>query len=659
MNSLFDMAQALPVPPRAYENWKPEAPTPIPSDVKDVYLDFEGFGYRWDRGDLPGGVAVLHAGQPEGKYYPWAHRQGPNLSKEQVLTWMRQELKGKRITNLNTKFEVHESKNLGVDFEELGCEVSDVAHYAALLDDSRRTFNQEALVQEYLFDGEAKVTTIDGVALDASRMMDYHPGVVAVRAVADVRQVKKLRDVMWPRLDAENLQRVRALEDRLIYPVVAMERNAAPIDTEKLERWVKESETQYTRKLFHIAKQVGFQINPNSRKDMHRLFKHLNLEDSGSYADAVLAAVDHPTIQDVRKAVKLASLRSKYLVKYLKTIGADHLLRYAMHQLRGDEGGTISGRFSSSALFHNEGVGANIQQVMACGKQRVAWGYEEDDASHDDEIFLIRDLFIAAPGNLLFAADAMQIEYRKFASLIATPRILDAYRQDVRTNFHKLVWALVKELAPHVTYKQQKNLNFAYIYGAGLPKLCFMLGLITETQFNAIAAIAAQPGYARDRYAMAHNITGWFEGKKIKKIYETVLPEVAPTLKRFIEQAEHEGFVSTFLGRRCRFPDRDRMHKALNAVIQGGAAEDNKVKVCEAYESRKETGFIIRMSVHDELVGDVPDMEAAYKLDKILNHQSFPDVNTVPILWESGVGPSWAKQTGLGNPEDIGLGRLM
>lgn len=639
MATLFDMSSELPTTPRAYQDWQPEAPTPIPSDVKDVYLDFETFGIRWDKGDVPGGVAVLHAGQPEGKYYPYAHRQGPNLDREQVLRYLRTEFKGKRITNLNTRFEVHMGKNQDTDFEAVGCEVSDVAHYAALLDDHRRTFSLEALVNDYLFDGEAKVKSVEGEVLDASRMMEYHPGVVAVRACADVRQVKKLRDVMYPRMDAEDLQRVRALEDRLIYPVVAMERNGARIDTDKLDAWVKRSEQEYLRKLYHVARQIGFQFNPNSRNDMHKVFKTLNLPDSGSYADAVLASIDHPVIKDIRKAVKLASLRSKYLVKYRETVGADQILRYAMHQLRGDEGGTISGRFSSSALFHREGVGANIQQVMACAKQRVAFGYEEDDASHDDEIYLIRDLFIPADGHVLFGSDAMQIEYRKFASLAKTPRILEAYATNVRTNFHKLVWAMVKELAPHITYKQQKNLNFAKIYGAGLAKLALMLGLITEKQFEVLSGM---PAYRRRAWALA-NAPGYLEAIKIQNIYNEVLPEVDPMLKRFIKQAEEQGYVSTFLGRRCRFENRERMHKALNAVIQGGAAEDNKVKVCEAYESRKETGFVIRMSVHDELVGDVPDVEAARKLDVILNRQSFPEDNIVPILWESGIGPSWAR----------------
>lgn len=649
--NLFDMSRTLPEAPSWCDAWRPEAPTPIPSDVRDVYLDFETTGIRWDKNDQPGGVAVLHAGQPDGKYYPWAHRQGPNLDRSQVLDYLRTELRGKNVVNLNTRFEVHMSKNAGCDLEAAGATVSDVAHYAALLDDHRRSFSLESLVDAYLFDGESKVKTVDGVALDATRMMDYHPAIVARRAIADVRQVKKLRDVMWPRLDAEDLQRVRALEDRLIYPVVAMERNGAVIDTDKLDRWVKKSEQDYLRALYRVAKAVGFQVNPNSPNDMKRLFKTLGIDavttagksleddDAGrvSLRAYALARYDHPVIKDVARAIKLASLRSKYLVKYRKTIGADRILRYALHQLRGDEGGTISGRFSSSALFHREGVGANIQQVMASAKQRVAFGYEEDDETHDDEIFLIRELFVAGSG-LFFAADAMQIEYRIFASRAKTPRILAAYAQDVRTNFHKLVWAMVKELAPQVTYKQQKNLNFATIYGAGLPKLCFMLGLITEAEFNMLSNM---PGFKRDAFARQHNITGYFEGKKIKAIYERVLPEVAPMLKDAIRCAEQDGYVTTFLGRRSRFIDRQRMHKALNAMIQGDAAEENKIRICELYEHHKGLGFTMRATVHDEIFGDVVDVEHAEKIEQFLNEQTERRFN-VPILWEAEHGANWA-----------------
>src|ERR1043166_9441797 len=100
--TLFDMGDVLPTTPRSYQDWKPVAPRPIPSDVKDVYVDFESPGYRWDLGIKPGGVAILHAGQPNGEYYPWAHRQGPNLDPEMMPRYLATEFKGKRIINLNT-----------------------------------------------------------------------------------------------------------------------------------------------------------------------------------------------------------------------------------------------------------------------------------------------------------------------------------------------------------------------------------------------------------------------------------------------------------------------------------------------------------------------------------------------------------------------------
>ncbi len=40
----------------------------------------------------------------------------------------------------------------------------------------------------------------------------------------------------------------------------------------------------------------------------------------------------------------------------------------------------------------------------------------------------------------------------------------------------------------------------------------------------------------------------------------------------------------TVLGRRSRFPNRERLHKALNGIVQGGAADVMKQKLVEEVE---------------------------------------------------------------------------
>ena len=76
-------------------------------------------------------------------------------------------------------------------------------------------------------------------------------------------------------------------------------------------------------------------------------------------------------------------------------------------------------------------------------------------------------------------------------------------------------------------------------------------------------------------------------------------------------------------------------------IDQGSEGDIVKTKIAELYEARKETGFKMRMTVHDEITGDALAPDTLQKVDEILNRQSFPQL-TIPILWECGQGPTWA-----------------
>lgn len=653
MRDLFEMAGLTGHLPK--REWQPPA-LPSLANVKDLELDCETDGLQWWNGDKPIGISIC---LPDFRtfYFPFGHRGGGNLPEEQVRRWAQRELRGKHITNTNTRFDVHMLREWGVDLEAQGCTVSDVAHYAALLDERRQRFSQSALVSHYL-EGEEKIEVVDGHRLDTTRMADYHAGIVAVRAEADVRQVRKLKLKMLPMLAAEDLDRVRKLEEELIFVVCEMEKNGAIIDLELLDRWVKESEQQYLRLLWSIHRQTGVKFT-GTNQSWQDLFKKLGIPvteftDKGtpSFKDEIIKRIDHPLVQQARRAVRLASIRSKYLVKYQQSIDRNGILRYALHQLRAQKdplddnaAGTVSGRFSSTAI--DDDVGVNIQQVMKVAKQRVMFGYDENDSSHDDELFIIRQLHIPGSG-LFLSADAEQIEYRLFAHHANTKAVIDAYKENPRMSFHKFVWGMVKKHKPDITYRRQKDLNFAKIYGAGLKKMALMLEFITPTQYAELVASRARS---------SHPLLA--STREVADIYNQVLPEVAPLLRMASHLAKphcdrdcdrndilhrqhvpHRGFVRTLLGRRTRFPEGYRLHKALNAVIQGSAADIMKTKLIELHKARKETGFLLRYTVHDEVDGDVPDQEAAQKVAAILDHQSFPELR-VPILWGVSTGKNW------------------
>jgi DNA polymerase-1 len=582
-------------------NWT--APIDLPSldGISELPFDTETNGLKWRDGDRPIGLSFM---LPNGKtfYLPWGHRGGGNLDEEAIRRWAQRELRDKLLVGANIKFDVHMMRAWGVDLEDQGCRVTDIQHYAALLDDHRRKFSLDVLAKEFL--GEEKV----GKELDAKRMADYHAGTVAQRAEADVRQTWLIRQAMWPLLDAQELQKVRQLEDDVIFPTCEMERNAAPLDRPLLKAWVRKSLDEYNALLMDISKEVGFQVNPDKNADWQRLFEKLKIPiihftEAGrpSFTEEVLKVIDNPIVQKVRRAGKIASLKSKFLDAYDAAATEDNLLQFSLHQLRSDEHGTVRGRYSSSDK--------NIQQVMNPENQIKAFGSDD---------YLIRRLFIPGPQlpgydtpAMFLSADAMQIEYRVMAHFAGAQKILAAYADDPYTDFHELVLGLVKPYKPDMTRKAAKNLNFAKIYGAGRDRIAASLGISRA------------------------------ESDKFVDTYDRLFPEVGALLKKAAALAEQRGYVKTISGRRARFTEKRFMHGALNAVIQGTAADVNKKKIVELHRERFWTGLKMRMTVHDEVCGDIPDHDAAVRVREILNQQSYPELR-VPILWDVKMGPNWA-----------------
>lgn len=652
MQTLFDSVDTSATDP----SWR-SGPPPDLSHVQEIELDFETTGLRWWVGDVPGGAGLA---LPDGSLYylAWGHRGGGNNLSEDAAKRYFRNMRNLRITNLNTRFEVHMAREwAGVDFEAQGCEVSDVGHYAGLLDDHRQHSSLESLVRD-LLEGEEKVKVVNGVVLDPTRMMDYHASIVAVRAMADVRQVQKLKRKLWPLLDAEDLQRVRKLEDEVIYPVCEMEKNAAIIDQELLRHFIRDCEQELLRTLWEISRGTRIHdFNPNARASWVKLFRHEGIEvtertepsltypqGQPSFKDITLKKIDNKNVQLGRKAGKLQTLLNTFLRKMSDALSDDGKLRYALHQMRAkkdewsdhSEAGTISGRFASTEITDGEGV--NQQQVMKAEKQIREYG----------DNYLIRQLYVPQSG-LFFTADAMQIEYRLFAHFAENPRVIAAYRENPLMSFHKFVWELIKPFKPDITYRRQKDLNFAKVYGAGLKKLALMLEFITQSEFRMLNAMDYKTAYSHPLLA---------EAKKVDEIYNRVLPEVKPLLAKASHLAmpdcssrcnprdalhaelQHRGYVRTILGRRTRFPDHRRIHKAFNGVDQGSGADIMKRKLVELHRERKHTGFVMRWTAHDEVDGDIPDVECAAKVAEILNVQSFPELK-VPILWEWKTGRNW------------------
>jgi DNA polymerase I-like protein with 3'-5' exonuclease and polymerase domains len=600
--SLFDGRTAA-APPK---DWIPAEPPLVASaGIKRIALDTETTGLRWWADRVVGIGVAFDDGRS--RYLPFGHSAG-NLDEEKIKDWARRELRGVHIDFFNGPFDLNSMYYWGVDLEAQGCTVSDVGLWAALLDDHRTHYNLDSIAKDALGIGK-----VEGI--DTTRMADYAAWEVEEYGCRDPLLVNGLREKFWPMLDQQELQVVRQLEDDCVYATAEMERLGAPLDEEKLDRWEKQSERDYVQSLWDIRKETGLTINPGSREDLKKLFEKYSIPlptntmpgpDQGkvTFGKGYLEKINHPVIRLVRRARRLASLRSKYLIPYQEDLRRNGVLRYALHQLRtgGDseafgESGTISGRYSSSA--YSTGDGANIQQVA--GKKY------SHSVQEEHWIYNVRELFVPASG-LWLSGDAEQIEYRLFSHYAQPPKVMEAYAKDPWTNYHKITQAMIEKYRP-ITYELTKDCNFAAVYGAGTEKFAFMLGMSED------------------------------EVKPLYNAYHNAVPEARRLLKYAMRMAEQRGYVRTILGRRARFLDTVMLHASLNRVIQGSAADEMKKKVVELRKERKRTNFTLRFVVHDEANGDVPDEESAKAVQEVLNRQLLQ--TRVPLLWKVGTGANW------------------
>ncbi len=603
--------------------WVAEPPPDL-SRVKDVTIDWESTGLRWFDEDEGIGLAVSVPGW-RSWYFPIKHKTG-NIDPAVLLRFMRHELRGKIIRGFHSKFELHISRKFGVELRDQGNTFVDVGHHAALLDDHRKRFKLQHLAEDEGISGKLDPG-------DKANLADQDAGSVAPYAMRDCTLVDELLDLYAPRIEAEDLGRVLRLESDIIPATAEFEMNGMPIDVPMLEQWDIESRAILNRLTWDLRRHAGFTVNPDAPTHMKRLFEqcgeplrfkcrskrcqHIHApadicpkcgEESSLSFDALIfrpAAARHEAIQLAWRIAKLNDLRSKFITKYLKE-HVNGIIYPSLNQLMTDDGGTISGRYSATLGMH---------QVMNADKHGKLYAWLAEYGAND---FFVKRLFKPAPGKVWASADMRQVEYRFFAHLtqyIGSTRLIKRYEEDPLVSFHKIVGEDVLRIQPLATYTDVKVFNFLSVFGGGVNAASRSLGIPYE------------------------------DAKVLSDAYHEANPEVRQLLDFAMQTADERGYILSILGRRSRFPGkpgkRSRLHKALNAAIQPSAADANKLAIRDVYAERKRLELTMRMTVHDSLEGDLTNPSKMSEYSEVLNTQRLP--LSVPLLWETGCGPSWAE----------------
>lgn len=386
--------------------------------------------------------------------------------------------------------------------------------------------------------------------------------------------------------------------------LATMEENGIELDLSFLDQLSVDFANTIQNLENQIIEIAGESFNVGSPKQVGEvLFEKLGLKGgkktaTGQYStsEAVLEKIDHPITELIIEYRGLTKLRSTYTEALVKQANPDtHRVHTSYHQAL-----TATGRLSSTD--------PNLQNIPI----REEIGRQ------------IRKAFIAPQGRVLLAADYSQIELRLMAHFSQDDALVDAFQngQDVHRRTASEVLGVSLENVTSDQRRQAKAVNFGLLYGMSEFGLIRQLGFTREESQNYI------------------------------KQYFHRYPGIYEYMQRTRQVALEQGFVETITGRRLYTPDIDARNMmvrkgaeraAINAPLQGSAAEIIKMAMIEVNKILPQDQAKLLLQVHDELVFEVDEAIADQLAAQIKDVMQKVVTLSVPLVVEVGQGKNWGE----------------
>jgi DNA polymerase I-like protein with 3'-5' exonuclease and polymerase domains len=605
--------------------WVPPSSFPDLSDAKEIAIDLETcdpnmekFGPGWPRKD---GFIVGYAIAVDGwyGYYPIAHEGGGNLDKRVVENWIRE------ILLLPCPKVMHNAAYdlgwlLASGFEVKGT-IIDTMIAAGLVDENRFSYALNSLGFDML-----KEVKSEEALKQAAADFGVHPKKELWRLPAMYvgrygEQDAALTLKLWHHLEVllrqEEVESIFQLETKLLPVFVGMTYRGICFDGPKAEELIVDLQKKEKKLIQGIKKEAGVPVDIWAAASIATAFDALGIDyprtDKGapSFTRTFLEGCDHRVAKAIVAARELNKTHNTFLQPYLDFSEADGRVHSHINQLRGDGGGTVTGRLSMAQ--------PNLQQVPA---------------RHEVIGPMVRGLFLPEEGQLWAANDfssqepRLLIHYANALRLDGADTMAAAYQEDPDTDFHQMVADMAQ-----ITRKQAKTIGLGLMYGMGKNKLAAQLDLSVDEASELINNF--------------HNRVPFLKG-------------TIHAVQRKIDNPASGGAIRTLLGRKCRFPlwepqqwginkalpyeeayakygariKRAMTYRGLNRLIQGGSADQTK----QAMLSLHEAGFNIMLQVHDEIALSVESREEAEEAAAIMRDAVKLDV---PSKVDVEVGETW------------------
>ena len=581
--------------------WTPPTEFPDLSKYNEIAIDLEtkdpdlvkmGSGSVTKRGGVVG-IAVAVKGWKG--YFPIAHEGGGNMDRSMVLKWFQAVLNtdADKIFH-NAMYDVCWIKSLGLTIQG---KIVDTMIASALVDENQMRYDLTSCARRYTGQGKDEAALYEAAkswGVDAKAEMYKLPAMyVGDYAEKDAEITLELWQELKKEIIHQDISSIFNLETELFPCLVDMRFLGVRVDVEGAQQLKQQLVAQEKELLQKIKKETQVDVQIWAARSIEKVFQKLSLPyertektSSPSFTKNFLSNHPHPLVKLITQAREINKAHTTFIDTILK-----HSYKGRIHaeinQLRSDNGGTVTGRFSYS--------NPNLQQIPARNKDLGP---------------RIRSLFIPEEGHRWGCFDYNQqeprlvVHYASLQNLMGIDEVLDSYQKD-EADFH----SIVSEMAG-IPRSQAKTINLGLFYGMGKNKLQAELGTNKQD--------------AEDLFAK----------------YHSRVPFVKQLMNAVMQRAQDSGRIRTLLGRLCRFhlwePNQFGIHKplpheaalaehgpgikraytykALNKLIQGSAADMTKKAMIDLYKE----GITPHIQVHDEL--DISVSDNADKIKEIMEH---------------------------------------
>ena len=565
----------------------------IDLETKDPGLKERGSGSVIGDGDVVGiSVETSHY---KG-YFPIAHEGGGNMDRQKVMEWLKDVLESPSTKVFhNAMYDVCWLRRLGL---KINGDIVCTMIAAAVTNENRFRYDLNSLSWHYLGYGKNEAALTEAAhswGIDPKAEMYKLPAMhVGTYAERDAEITLGLWQELKKEIIHQDLEDIFDLETELFPCLVDMRFKGVRVDVEKAHQMKKDFIEEENALLTKIESETNIRPQIWAARSIANVFDMLKIPyertektSAPSFTKNFLQEHEHPVVRMIAQAREINKAHTTFIDSILRH---EHKgkIHAEINQLRSDNGGTITGRFSYA--------NPNLQQIPARNKDLGP---------------KIRSLFIPEDGCKWGCFDYSQQEPRlvvHYASLYKLPSVydvIDAYNSDSGADFHQTVADMAD-----IPRTQAKTINLGLFYGMGKAKLQAELGVSKEK--------------AEELFSQYHN----------------KVPFVKQLMGKASNRAQERGQIRTLLGRLCRFhlwePNSFGMHKALpheealqehgpgirraytykslNKLIQGSAADMTKKSMLELYKE----GIVAHIQIHDELCVSVENKSQADKIKKIM-----------------------------------------